>query len=65
MSRRHRVLIAGLATLLVIADFVRIDVASHSVSDTLINWVPQVGVIALLAVALLALDKRIGGRGPG
>lgn len=44
------VLVAFIA--LVVMNFFRIDAQSHSVSDTLINVVPQTIVLALLLIAI-------------
>jgi hypothetical protein len=54
------VLIALLVPALIVADFLRIDVHSHSASDTLINWVPQTAVIVLAALALMRTIRRLG-----
>jgi hypothetical protein len=62
MAGWARWILAFAAGVLVIADFVRIDSASHSVSDTLINWVPQTAVIVLLAVVLGAAIDRVAAR---
>jgi hypothetical protein len=57
--------LAVVAVVLVAADFVRIDSASHSVSDTLINWLPQSAVIVFIALALARLvDRRVSANKP-
>ena len=35
-----------------VANFVRIDSASHSASDTLINWVPQTAILVVVGLAI-------------
>jgi hypothetical protein len=40
---------------LIVLNFERIDGASHSVSDTLINVVPETGVLALILIAVCYL----------
>jgi hypothetical protein len=57
-------LIATVAAVLIVVDFIRIDGASHSVSDTLINWVPQaLGAIVMAALLTMAV-RRVAPRGP-
>jgi hypothetical protein len=57
-------LIATVAAVLIVVDFIRIDGASHSVSDTLINWVPQaLGAIVIAALLTMAV-RRVAPRGP-
>jgi hypothetical protein len=40
------------AVILAVVDFVRIDGASHSASDTLMAWLPQVAAIGAVAAGL-------------
>jgi hypothetical protein len=54
-----RWIVAGVAIVLAVADFVRIDSGSHSVSDTLINWVPQAALILVVAIAFGAVTERL------
>ncbi len=35
-----------------VANFVRIDSASHSASDTLINWVPPTAILVVVGLAI-------------
>ncbi len=45
-----------------VANFVRIDSASHSASDTLINWVPQTAILVVVGLAIAFAARRRAGR---
>ncbi len=45
-------LIMLLFIILIFLDFQRIDSASHSVSDTLINWIPDIFIFALILILI-------------
>ena len=47
-----------------IANFVRVDSASHSASDTLINWVPQTAILVIVGL-VIAFGARRRGVGSG
>lgn len=62
MGRDGRLLVAALVATLTAANFVRIDSASHSASDTLLNWVPETAVLLVLGVVLVAVAERVRSR---
>ncbi|MGZ5384199.1 MAG: hypothetical protein ACXWH0_09475 [Acidimicrobiia bacterium] len=65
LSPRGRVFEAVLVVMIVVlcvVNFVRIDSVSNSASDTLINWVPQTAILAVVGVALMRA-VRGGGKG--
>ncbi len=39
----------------VVYDFLRVDAASHSVSDTLINWVPDALGLTLILIVICSM----------
>jgi hypothetical protein len=47
-----------LAISVCIALFVQVDAASHSVSDTLYDWVPQASLVALAAAIVVLVVGR-------
>jgi hypothetical protein len=46
------------AITVLIALFVQVDAASHSVSDTLYDWVPQASLVALAAAIVVLVAGR-------
>lgn len=36
----------------VVGNFYRLDIASHSVSDTLLNFIPQTAILAILLIVI-------------
>jgi hypothetical protein len=44
--------LAVVITVASVANFARIDSASHSASDTLINWVPQTAILVVVGLAI-------------
>lgn len=59
--RRLRGLEMALAAVIIIvslANFARIDSASHSASDTLINWIPQTSTLLFVGLVLVSVFRR-------
>lgn len=48
-------LVLAVFVVLIVLNFLRIDSASHSGSDTLINWVPQTLILVLVLVGVCYL----------
>lgn len=57
-----RLLIAVVAASIIVAAFVRIDSASHSVSDTLIGWVPIAVLVLVIAWVTWIVAERLQAR---
>lgn len=59
MVKLKNIILGVIFIILVVTNFTRIDHASHSVSDTLINGVPETAIILLIGVIVyITLNTR-------
>jgi len=63
LARAGSLVVAGLTLLVSIRLFLAIDGQSHSVSDTLLGFVPNDLVLWAVALALIWLLRRSAGQG--